>query len=157
VPRPVWIALALLAAGLYYGHTRYEAGQVDERATQAKAQAIAVAAVRKQTRDLEAEDRRKFADIDAQAHKEKDHALVETQRVADCYRSGKCRVHARFQCPARPGVLPEAAATAEGGDGEVQAGLLGEDAGFLVGEAGRANRAVIALNACQATLDAERR
>jgi hypothetical protein len=32
IPAWVWVALALIAGGWYYGHTRYEAGQADVKA-----------------------------------------------------------------------------------------------------------------------------
>jgi hypothetical protein len=157
VPRWAWaLLLASLALLWLCGHER-GVGRDQEREAQAKAQAIAVKAVLKQRDTAEADQRAKFAAIDARSDKEKQDELLKAQRAADCYRSGKCRVHARFQCPAQHGVLPETAASAGGSNGEVQAGLLGADAGFLTGEASRGNRVVIALNACQATLDAERK
>ena len=156
VPGWVWLGLAIVLACLWYGSTRFDAGVAHERAAQARAQAVAVAAVLKQRDAAEAADRKQMAAIGARFDKEKDHALFEAQRLAACYRSGKCRVHARFQCPAQPGVLPETAGTPAEGDGAGEGGLLDEDAAFLVGEAGRADAVALQLQACQAVIRADR-
>jgi uncharacterized protein HemX len=141
IPAWVWVALALLAGGWYYGHTRYEAGQTDVKAEWNKANVIQEAA----NRAKETVWRKAVYDEAYKAERQRIEHQAQTDRAVDDLRSGALRVRDRLQCKPRPpasGPIPD---DDEGKEG----GLLREDAEFLLRFAGEADQAVIQLSECQ--------
>ena len=127
----------------------------DAAAATAKAEveAAALAAREKEARDRAAFDAAltllELETANARAELEQDLADLRTDNA-------RLRVRGRFQCPTAAGV-PGDAGRASGGDGSAQAGLLREDAEFLLRIGREADEVVRQLTACQAILTEERK
>lgn len=141
IPAWVWVALALIAGGWYYGHTRFEDGQADIQAKWNKANAKQEAI----NRATEAVWRKAVYDEAYKAERQRIEHQAQTDRAVDDLRSGALRVRDRLQCKPRPSTTGPIPGDDEGKKG----GLLREDAEFLLRFAGEADQAVIQLSECQ--------
>jgi prophage endopeptidase len=114
VPLWVWVALGLLAAGLFYGHTRYNAGQADIQEKYDAHLAADKAATDKanaEYRAKEQKDRDRLAELGFQHERDKMAAQDEYERTVACLRSGGCGMQKRWSCPT--GVSQAAAGSGE--------------------------------------------
>ena len=142
VPRQVWLVLAVIAAILFYGHLRYNAGQAsvqgkfDAYKTEVqKAVAIRLA----ENAAKEAEDRKVFAEIAKQHVEDIENARLKAERVAADLRAGNIKLRKHWRgCPA-----PQAAANPEGTDEDSR--LREESAGRIIGNAAEADGWITAL------------
>jgi hypothetical protein len=123
----------------YWGHTRYEAGYDKATAEHVKALKDAQIAYGEQV-----VENQKKADAAVKQLLER-NKNAENKLNADIagLRAGTVKLQKRFRCPASP------SANAPGSDGGSDAGLLREDAEFLLREAGRADDIVRKLQTCQ--------
>ena len=151
VPIWAWVAAGLLSAGLFYGHTRYVAG---EQAVQvkfdayrnnviAKTHAALIAARRAETAQAGA-----IAAITEQLHQDKAHALAKQNSVIAGLRAGTVRLQKHWRCDA-------SVSQAAGGSGRADDGaeLRGNSAGRVIGAGAQCDAQVRAL---QAVILAER-
>ena len=103
-------------------------------------------------RQVEQEYAKRIADIDkTYTEKLKNERNRNNTVIADL-RRGAVQLRERFSCPD----VSETGGTAGMGDGAAGRGLRSEDAEFLVSEAGRADRIVTQLQACQDIIRADR-
>lgn len=95
VPLWVWVALALLGAGLFYGHTRYNAGQADIQGKWDAYKAKMVA-VTNEAAELARKARQDYADTSEQAQRAYDDGrqsgLLANQSVVDDLRNDRKRL-----------------------------------------------------------------
>lgn len=160
IPWPVYALAALVAAFWLYGNHREGVGEDRVQAAwdAEKARLAAeVAAAEKSAREKEARDRAAFDAALTLLELENANARAELEQdLADLRAdNARLRVRGRFQCPATAGVSGTAAGSA-GSDEAPQAGLLREDAEFLLRIGREADDVVRQLTACQAILNAER-
>jgi prophage endopeptidase len=173
---PWWfyLAAALLACGLYYGHVEHKAGVAEQAIETAKVAGerdavsaefkaykeqirIAIAAKLKANALREKADAAAFKLANDNLREQNEKSQRETNRTIAALRSGALQLRERFQCKTQStDAGSEAAASAGGRDGETQGGLQNSDAEFFVSFAGEADEAVNQLNACQDILEAER-
>lgn len=161
VPLWVWVALALLAAGLFYGHLRFNAGEASGKAVVQKKFDAHLAADKEATdkanaayRAKEQKDRDRLAEIGFQYERDKMAAKDEADRVIAGLRNDSLRLRDRFrgscpnvsQAPGSPGI----------GAGQADAGFNEADAGVAFGIARDGDQAIVQLSACQTILEAER-
>lgn len=112
VPLWIWVALALMSAGLLYGHARYNAGQADIQGKFDAHLAADQAATDKANaayRAKEQKDRDHLAELGFQYERDKMAAKDEYERTVACLRAGGCGLQKRWSCPAG---VPQAAAGA---------------------------------------------
>lgn len=115
--------------------------------------AEAVAEAEKSARDAEQAHAQDIAQIDkTYTEKLKNERNRNAAVIADM-RRGALRLLDRFTCT---GSVSETGTSTGVGDGKAGAGLQLEDAEFFVSEAGRADRVVVQLQACQQVLAADR-
>ena len=142
VPRQVWLVLAVIAAILFYGHLRYNAGQAsvqgkfDAYKTEVqKAVAIRLA----ENAAKEAEDRKVFQEIAKQHAEDVKNAKAKADRIAADLRAGNIKLRKQWRgCAA-----PQAAANPEGTDEDSR--LREESAGRIIGNAAEADSWIRAL------------
>ncbi len=161
IPWQAWALAGLVLAFWWYGGTQYDRGYekaegeykalIDKMALDAT-QALADA--KDKARQAERAAVEEQARIAEQLIAERNQAYEERDRVIDDLRAGNRRLQQRFTCPPASGSgrVPATAAATGRSDGTGQAGLSGQDAEFLIREAGRADAAVRQLQACQAVV-----
>lgn len=158
----LWLAPAA-AVGLYMAgkaSREYERGKDEIQAAwdidKAKARAE-VEAAQKAAREKEERDRTAYeATINKLIEEKNDAQRQLLEDLADVRAdNARLRVRDRLRCPATPGV--SGAAAGAGGAEEAQAGLLPEDAEFLLRIGREADDVVRELNTCIETLEADRR
>lgn len=156
VPLWVWLGLGLIAGGLYYGHTRFEAGAASVQATldaHLAADKAATEAFNAETKAKDAAQAEAIAQIGFRYEREKADALDAKDAVIAGLRAGTVRVRDRFRtCPS----LPKAPAGTGVDNGEADAGFNQADAATAFGIAGDGDTGIIQLTACQAILTKER-
>lgn len=139
-PGWVWVALFLLGAGWYYGHTRYNAGQADIQAKwdESRAKADKAERAKEQAWNKAVWDLAYAAEI-KRAEREQ-----ETDRTIADLRNGTLRLRDRFTCPkASRDSAPSAPAE--------ESGLLVSDAEFLIQFAAEADTIADERNQCIAS------
>jgi prophage endopeptidase len=156
IPWPVYALVVLLGSVWYYGHVRYESGQLSVQvrwdAERAQLHAIAERARAEAKAAKQARVKRGRAIIkklrgdDAHGHAIRDSAVAGL-------RDGTFRLRERFSCPPNP--APARGAAARGNEGTAR-GLSAADAEFLVRFASDADDVARQLAACQAILSADR-
>lgn len=154
LPWPVWAGAALLAAGWYYGHVRFEAGLAagykDRDAVQALFTAhlqADKAAIAKARADAEADRvKRQNEAVAAKAvfEKEKADALAEKDRVIANLRAGTVRLRHEWQGCQAHSDSADAAGDSPGGS-DADADLRNTGAGDLVRIGKQADAEVIYL------------
>jgi hypothetical protein len=144
-PGWVWVALFLLGAGWYYGHTRYNAGQADVQAKwdESRAKADKAERAKEQAWNKAVWDLAYAAEI-KRAEREQ-----ETSRTIADLRNGTLRLRDRFTCP-KASRDPAPSAPAE------ESGLLVSDAEFLVQFSAEADTIADERNQCIASYNALR-
>jgi hypothetical protein len=152
VPWQAWAVAGMVLVGFLYGARRYDAGVLDERTRQEQAQRVAVDAVRKQTARIESKERARLEGVAKKLEKELRDGKAEADSVIAGLRTGNVRLRDRFKCPAKSGLVPEAAGTPAGSNAGTESGLLTADAEFLIRFASDADAVTKQLGACQATL-----
>ena len=142
IPKQVWLVLAVIAAILFYGHLRYNAGQAsvqgkfDAYKTEIqKAVAIRLA----ENAAKEAEDRKVFAEIAKQHVEDIENARLKAERVAADLRAGNIKLRNHW----RSCTAAQAAANPEGTDEDPR--LREESAGRIIGNAAEADSWIRAL------------
>lgn len=152
VPPAVWVALALIAALLMFGHVQREVGrqEVQAKFDAYRGKLIAATAIAVQAaRAKEAQDRARFAEIGSNFLEAKDEARGKELAVAAAVRSERLRLRKQWVCPAAgvPGVAGSAGAADAGTE------LRAAAAGRIVRIGAEADAQV---NGLQALLRAER-
>lgn len=100
----------------------------------------------------------KMAVLDEQHHKELQNEIDSKERAVADVRAGLVRVRDEFTCPAaaaKGGAGKTGTATSVG-NGASAGGLQAAHVEFLLREAGRADEAVMQLQACQAVVQQDR-
>lgn len=146
IPLWVWLGLALLAGGLYYGHVRFEAGQADVQAKfdqHLEADKVATAKFNAETKAKEAAQAEKLAQVGFQYERDKAHALDQKDRVIADLRSGAVSLRPQWRCPASP--MPDTPGSTQAVDDA--ADLREADAGSLVSIAAACDAHVRGLQA----------
>lgn len=159
IPWQVYAAAALLLAGWLYGNHRESVGEARVQAEWDAEKAQIAAAVAEAEREAREREKRMQAAFEAAVtliDLEKANALSRyEQDLADLRADNAAlRVRDRFRCAASGGV--SGAAGDSGDAGEAQAGLLREDAEFLLRVGREADDVVRDLNLCIDLLEAER-
>ena len=103
-------------------------------------------------RQVEQGHAQRIAEIDKTYTEKLNHERNRNRAVVADLRRGAVQLRERFTCPD----MPATGGTAGMGDGTAGRGLRSEDAEFLVSEAGRADRIVTQLQACQDIIRADR-
>lgn len=157
IPWPVWGAIALLLAVAWFGHVRYEAGQLEvqvrwdheraQHAELAERQRLVAKAARQARID-------RGRQILKQLKRGNSDGKAQVDGLVAGVRDGTVRVLPRFTCPAIPAAA--ARAGAGGSDASSPRGLSAADAEFLVRFAGDADDVARQLAACQAVVAADR-
>lgn len=145
LPWQAWALVALLAAGWYYGHLRYNAGQADVQGDfdAYKAQVIAATEKsRQKAAQAESAQRDAFANIDTQYAKDKTDAIAKKDAVIAGLRAGTIRLRNEWACPTR---LPDA--TSATGEPDGSAELRNASAGRIIGAGADADAQVRGLQA----------
>lgn len=107
-------------------------------------------------RQTEQEHAQRIAEIDKTYTEKLNHERNRNRAVVADLRRGAVQLRERFTCP---DVFSDVSSTGRAtgmGDGTAGRGLRSEDAEFLVSEAGRADRIVTQLQACQDIIRADR-
>lgn len=142
VPKQLWLVLAVIAAILFYGHLRYNAGQASVQGKFDAYKSEVKKAVTKQIAQnaaKEAQDRAVFAQIAAQHIKDIENAKAKADRIAADLRAGNIKLRKQWRgCAA-----PQAAANPEGTDEDSR--LREESAGRIIGNAAQADSWIRAL------------
>ena len=153
VPKQAWLVLAVIAAILFYGHLRYNAGEA-----KAKAELVAYkAAVQKavairltQNKLKEAEDKRVFAEIAKKYEQDKLDAQAKSDAVIAGLRAGTIKLRKQWQgCS-----VPTKAADGSSGVDE-DSRLREESAGRIIGNAAEADSWILRLQEVIRQLQAE--
>ena len=124
VPRQVWLVLAVIAAILFYGHLRYNAGQAsvqgkfDAYKTEIK-KAVAIRLAENAAK--EAEDRKVFAEIAKQHVEDIENARLKAERIAADLRAGNIKLRKHW----RGCATPQAADRSSGIDEEAELRVQG--------------------------------
>ena len=103
-------------------------------------------------RQTEQEHAQRIAEIDKTYTEKLNHERNRNRAVVADLRRGAVQLRERFTCPN----VSSTGGTTGMGDGTAGRGLRSEDAEFLVSEAGRADRIVTQLQACQDIIRADR-
>jgi hypothetical protein len=159
IPWPVYALAALLLAGWLYGNHRESVGEARVQAAwdaEKTEIAEAVAEAERLAREREAEMQAGFDAAVELLTLEKANALAELEKDLAALRADNAslRVRDRFRCPASGGV-PSSAGDS-GNAEEAGAGLLREDAEFLLRLGREADDVVRDLNTCIDLLETER-
>ena len=137
VPKQAWLVLAVIAAILFYGHLRYNAGQADgeEKLAAYKQQVQKAVAIRLTQNGLkEAEDKRVFAEIAKKYEQDKLDAKAKSDAVIAGLRAGTIKLRKQWRgCS----VATEAADGSSGVDEDSR--LREESAGRIIGNAAEAD------------------
>jgi hypothetical protein len=152
VPVWVWVAIALLGAGLLYGSSRYDAGLDKGRAELAahlEADKVATAKFNAETAKKDAAQAEALRQVGFQYERDKAHALDQKDAVIASLRSGALVLRKQWRCPK----APVSDAPSGAGSGNEEAELRFADIGNLVRIGHEADAQV---RACQAVIDAER-
>lgn len=163
LPWQAWVAAGVVACGLYYGHTRYDAGDAAGAArvqAEFNAYKAQVAEGDRQAREAATRlQKRQQAEYDYLQNKltqEKQDAIAQRDAVIADLRAGTVRLRQRFRCPVPAAPAGGPAGTSAGGDAAGDRGLSDADAEFLVRFAGDADNVARQLGACQAVIRADR-
>jgi hypothetical protein len=103
VPLWVWAVIALVAGGLWYGSTRYDAGQADIQAKWDDQKALDAAATAKfnaETAKKDAARAEALRQVGFQYERDKAHALDQKDAVIRDLRAGKLSLRPQWRCPA---------------------------------------------------------
>lgn len=144
IPGWVYVLLLLLAAGLYYGHARYNAGQANIQAKWDKSKEGA----EKVRRATEEAWNKAVWDLAYAAELKRAEREQETDRTIAGLRSGTVRLRERFTCPAAKAPGASAEPVTE------ESGLRVTDAEFLVRFADEADTIADERNQCIASYNA---
>jgi hypothetical protein len=146
IPGWAYVLFILVAAGLYYGHTRYNAGQADVQAKWDES----VAEAEKVRLATEQAWNKAVWDLAYAAELKRAEREQETERTIADLRSGTVRLRDRFTCPAAKASGAAAKPVPE------ESGLRIEDAEFLVRFADEADAIADERNQCIASYNALR-
>lgn len=156
IPMWVWIALGLVAAGLLYGSSRFDAGLEKGRielAAHLEDDKAATAKFNAETAKKDTAQAEAIAQIGFRYEREKADALKAQDSVIADLRSGAVRVRDRFRtCPG----VSNAPAGSGLDHGEADSGFNATDAEAAFGITGDGDAGIIQLTACQAILTKER-
>lgn len=136
IPWKVWAVIGIVAAGLWWGHLRYEAGYAARDAEAVEQLIAANAAAEKQREELEA----RYEETVEKYIKERDEGYEKRDAIIASWQSGRLRLKPRFV---------QQTCYASGSDGGETTGLSDEDVQFLIRESARADAVVRQLTACQ--------
>lgn len=153
VPKQAWLVLAVIAAILFYGHLRYNAGHADgeEKLAAYKQQVQKAVAIRlTQNKLKEAEDKRVFAEIAKKYEQDKLDAQAKSDAVIAGLRAGTIKLRKQWQgCS-----VPTKAADGSSGVDE-DSRLREESAGRIIGNAAEADSWILRLQEVIRQLQAE--
>lgn len=152
VPSWVWVAILLVGVGLWYGQTRYNAGQADVKAEWDKSIDRGKVLLADKEREYRAQEHRHAADMarigTEHEQERKDASDAAYQRAIADVRSGRLR--GVWQCPADPAMPGPGDSTANGhGASDLRAEAVA--AVLRVGAEADAH-----VRACQKVIDADR-
>lgn len=146
IPLWVWVALALLGAGLWYGSSRYDAGLDKGRtelAAHLEADKVATAKFNAETAKKDAAQAEALRQVGFQYERDKAHALDQKDAVIADLRSGALVLRKQWRCPK----APVSDAPSGAGSPDVEAELRNTDAGRLVGIAAQCDAQIKGLQA----------